>query len=346
MGKKKISLKDVADRLGVSKTLVSMVLNHCADENGISPNTQQRVWEKVKELDYQPNQMARGLRLGKSNTIGLVVSDISNPFYSKIARYIEDYVYLKGYNLIICSTDEDESKEISIIKMLQERQADGLIISTSQKSFSKIQNLLDDDIPFVLIDRYNNDFLANSITVDNLEGAYNAVMHLIKQGYRKIAAFAISPIHISTIRDRIDGYVIALKDAKVKYDSKLVREIPFNNVKNVVKSEIDSLINNKSNIDALFALNNTIALACLECFHEMKIRIPEDLAFVCFDDIELFKFNTPTITAVEQPIQKIGAETVKILLYEIKNGVKSTEKKTISMPTKLIIRESTSKKIT
>ena len=135
---KKISLADVAKSLGVSKTLVSLVLNDRGDEKGINKDTQQRVRDKVKELNYKPNQFARGLRVGKSNTIGLVVADISNSFYAKMCRSIEDHCTENGYNLIICSSDENPEKESELIQMLIDRQVDGLIISTTQKNNNDI----------------------------------------------------------------------------------------------------------------------------------------------------------------------------------------------------------------
>ncbi len=341
--KKKISLQDIAESLGVSKSLVSMVLNNKAEENGISKITQQRVWEKIKELNYKPNMMARGLRLGKSNTIGLIVSDIANPFYSKIARHIEDFLEEKGYSLIICSTDEDVEKEQKLIHMLKDRQVDGLIISSSQKSNAEFKALLEEKYPFVLIDRSIPDILSNTVTVNNFKGAYEGVSHLILQGYRNIAAFAVSPFHVSTINHRLEGYYRALRDHGLSYGKRLMAEIPFDDVKNAVKKEIKSMLNGPNKIDALFAVNGNIAIACLETLHEMKIRLPEDIALLCFDDLEFFKFNNPSITAVAQPIEELSINAVQILLEELKSKEEVRSKKTIELSTSLNIRRSTIK---
>jgi LacI family transcriptional regulator len=339
MSGKKISLSDIAKSLGVSKTLVSMVINNHADEKGISKDTQKRVWAKIKECNYKPNMMARGLRLGRSNTIGLIVSDISNPFYSKIARHIENFIEPKGYNIMICSTDEDVEKEIRLIRMLRDRQTDGLIISTSQKNSKEIKVLLEEKYPFVLIDRAMPDVKTNSVIVDNFKGAHHAVTHLLQQGYMNIAALAVTPLYISTINDRVEGYLRALKDFGMTYGKAYLKEIPFTNVKNSVKKELSALLNSKEKINALFAVNNNIAMACLECLNDMKVRVPEDIALVCFDDLDLFKFSRPSITAVAQPIEEICKNAVDILLENIKDD--SFEKSQVKLPTTLIIRRST-----
>lgn len=341
MSTKKISLSDIAASLGVSKTLVSMVLNNRADEKGISKETQKKVWEKIKEMNYKPNMMARGLRLGRSNTIGLIVSDISNPFYSKIARYIENFLEPYGYSIMICSTDEDIEKEIRLISMLKDRQIDGLIVSSSQKSSKEFKAMLEEDYPFVLIDRTMSDLNTNSVAVDNFRGAYDAISHLVKQGYKNIAAFAVSPVHVSTINDRIEGYLRCVKDNGLTYGKKLLVEIPFTDVKNSVKYQLSNILYGKEKVDAIFAVNNYIAITCLEILSEMKARIPEDIGFVCFDDLEVFKFSRPTITAVQQPIEEICKNAVEILLDQILNKDKVSERKQVKLNTTLVIRRST-----
>jgi LacI family transcriptional regulator len=341
MPEKKISLNDIAKSLGVSKALVSMVVNNRADEKGISKATQKMVLEKVKEMNYKPNMVARGLRTGRSNTIGLIVSDISNPFYAKMARHIELLIEPQGYNIMICSTDENIDKEARLKRVLKDRMTDGLIISTSQKTCAEFKSLLDEQYPFVLIDRAMSDIKTNSVIVDNFKGAFEAVNHLLQQGYLNIAAFAVTPVHVSTINDRIEGYLHALKAYGLTYDRKFLREIPFTDVKNTVRRELTALLQGNEKINALFAVNNNIAMACLECLNEMKVRIPEDIAIVCFDDLEVFKFSRPSITAVAQPIEEICRCAVDILMNEINNKGTDVEKKQVVLPTTLVIRRST-----
>lgn len=337
---KKISLADVAKSLGVSKTLVSLVLNDRGDEKGINKDTQQRVRDKVKELNYKPNQFARGLRMGKSNTIGFIVADISNSFYAKMCRSIEDHCNINGYNLIICSSDENPEKESELIQMLIDRQVDGLIISTTQSNNSDIITLKKNDFPFVLIDRNIPKIKTNYVVVDNKQGAKNVVEHLINLGNRKIGHLTISPAHLSTLKDRTLGYKEALKENGIKVDTNLIREISFDKIKEDVHRELKELLSPPRSINSLFVANNNIAVACLECFKEMNIRIPQDVALVSFDDIDAFKLCYPPITAVGQPIEEMGKIAVDILIKNINDDNGNFTPQQVSLPTELVVRRS------
>ncbi|MCB0402851.1 MAG: LacI family DNA-binding transcriptional regulator [Flavobacteriales bacterium] len=336
---KKVSLADVAKSLGVSKTLVSLVLNGRGDEKGINKETQQRVREKVKELNYKPNLFARGLRVGKSNTIGLVVADISNSFYAKMCRSIEDHCNEKGYNLIICSSDEKPEKESELIQMLIDRQVDGLIISTTQSNNKDISLLKKSDFPFVLIDRKDTKTETNYVGVDNKEGAKSVVQHLINLGNKRIGHLTITPAHLSTIKERVTGYKEALKENGIRVDNNLIREISFDNIKEDVYRELKELLNPPLSINSLFVANNNIAVACLECLQEMNIRVPQDIALVSFDDIDAFKLCYPPVTAVSQPIEAMGKESVRMLVNQINNPASSGFEEVI-LPTTLEIRRS------
>ncbi len=335
---KKTSLSDIAKSLGVSKTLVSFVLNGQGDKNGISPNTQKMVLNKAKELNYKPNHIARGLRLGKSQTIGLVVADISNKFYAKIAKKIEEVASKHNYNLIFCSSDENPEKEIELINMLKERQVDGMIISTTQKNASVFSKLKKENYPFVLIDRKIPKLLANFTGVDNYKGAYEATEQLINNGFQKIGLLKISPAHLSPIVEREKGYRGALKNNGTRVNNKLIRTIDCANIREEVRLVLQELIMPPFKIDAIFSVNNNITVACMEYLNEMNIRIPQDIALVSFDDIDLFRFSYPTITAVAQPIEKIGEVSVNILMNEI-NGISQNNKEVV-LPVKLIERRS------
>ncbi len=336
---KKVSLADVAKSLGVSKTLVSLVLNDRGDEKGINKDTQQRVRDKVKELNYKPNQFARGLRVGKSNTIGLVVADISNSFYGKMCRSIEDQCTAMGYNLMICSSDENPEKESELIQMLIDRQVDGLIISTTQNNNNDIKSLKKSNFPFVLIDRNIPKLETNYVGVENKLGAKEAVNHLLRLGNKKVGHLTISPSHLSSLKERTAGYKEALKENGIKVDNSLIREISFDKIKEDVKRELIELLSPPQSISSLFVANNNIAVACLECFKEMNIRIPQDIALVSFDDIDAFKLCYPPVTAVAQPIAEMGVQAVNTLVENIANPDGFTLKQ-ISLKNKLEIRRS------
>ena len=335
---KKTSLNDIAQSLSVSKALVSFVLNGQGNDKGISADTQKRVLEKARELNYKPNHIARGLRLGKSDTIGLIVADISNKFYAKIAKQIEKIASQYNYNVIFCSSDENPDKEAELIAMLKERRVDGIIISTTQKNTEVFTQLKKEKYPFVLIDRNLSRGTANYVGVDNYSGAYEATEHLIKTGHKKIGLLRISPSYLSTIKERELGYRGAFKKNGIRVNKKLIRTINFSDIRQTVRNELRELIQPPHSIDALFSMNNNITVACMEYLNEINLRIPQDMAIVSFDDIDLFKLSYPTITAVAQPVEEIGEVAVNILLDEI-NG-ESHDKKHVVLPVKLIKRRS------
>ena len=337
---KKTSLADIAKALGVSKTLVSMVLNNKGDENGINSDTQKRVLAKAAELNYQPNQIARGLRTGSSNTIGLVVADISNVFYAKIARAVEDIASQSGFRLIICSSDENPKKESDLIRMMRERQVDGIIISPTQDNNEAFKEMVDSNYPLVLIDRALPKIDTNYVIVDNFQGGYDAVSHLIKAGLKKIGLLTISPSHLTNIRERAEGYRAALRDADIKFDENLVREIPYDDVKNSIQKEVKSLISAPHSIQGLFVVNNNLATSTMEYINKVDLRIPQDLALVGFDDIELFKFCYPPVTAIAQPIEELGKKAVEILIKKIKDKSDDTAKVHVVLSSRLVIRRS------
>ncbi len=343
MSKDKISLKTISNSLGVSNTLVSLVLNNKGDIHGISKETQQMVFDKAKELDYKPSFLARGLRTGRSYTLGLIVSDISNPFYSKMVRYMEDEAEKNNFTFLIGSTDESNVREKKILKMLLDRQVDGLIISSSHSNPEFIKELKNKNIPFVLIDRFfENIDDVNSISVDNIRATYKAIEHLVMNGYKKIAMFAITPIYISSIRERIDGYLRSIDAFGFKYGNELLFELDYYNINQSVQSALYSILNQSDNtVDAIFAINNNVAMSCLKVINEMKIRMPEELGLVCFDDIDLFELVNPSITAINQPIKSIAVSAVQRIVELINN--KNKEPEHTVLQTSLIIRGSTQK---
>jgi LacI family transcriptional regulator len=332
---KKVSLKDLAEILGVSKTLISLVLNNKGDTHGISPETQKRVFELARKLNYKPNLLARGLRTGKSNIIGLIVADISNSFYSRIARSIEDKVRQHGFHLMVCSSDEDAERERELFRVLKdEQQVNGIIVSTTQDDFNFFNQLKKEGFPFV------QKFQPAQVLVNNMEGSSHMVSFLLEKGYRKIGLLSISPTHLSSIRDRIKGYKNALLAHGINPDPQLMREIPFNNIFDGVRKELKHLVSEKVKADAVFLLNNNLALAFLEAAKQENLKIPNDIAMVSFDDIEAFKISDPPITSVSQPMEKIGELSVERLMELIANPLRKTLPTDI-LPTEMVVRAST-----
>ena len=340
---KKVSIDDIAKSLGVSKTLVSLVLNDKADKHGISLETQKRVKAKIKELNYHPNVLARGFRMGKTNTIGVLVSDISNRFYSRIARSIEDLAWSHGYTVIICSTDEDINKENEQIRLLRDRKLDGLIISTSQDTPELFNKLVESGLPHVLIDRTFEGMHSPCVSVDNFAGGRMAARHLLHQGYRKIAVFGITPDHISTINDRIMGFQSALAEEGVSIPPQWVIKTPFGEMDNTIKEKLQQFYQAGTMPEAIFTLNNNLTSACMLNLRKLSIDIPRQVAIMGFDDVSFFSFTKPSISVIAQPIERISEVAFDLLLRQIEGSKISENEKSVKLPVDIIIRESTVK---
>lgn len=304
---KKISLKDIAESLGVSKALVSLVLNNKGDERGINKQTQERVHQKAKELNYVPNQYARGLRVGRTNTIGVIVPDVSNVFYGKLCKAIEQEAYAKGYNLIISNTYEDVQKEKKLITDLINRNIDGLILASSFDNKNELVGLKDNKVPLVLVDRVFDDLDVDSVSVSNIEGAEKAVDFLYKRGVKNPACFTISPVYISSIAERIKGYMNGLQDSS---KAKLI-QVPHDNIDKGVAEGLREL--KTGGYDGIFCVNNSIAKAILKASSSQGDYF-DHLKIISFDDIEVFDLVNPKISSIAQPIAEIGHEAIELLI--------------------------------
>jgi len=340
MKKKRVSLNDIAVSLGVSRSLVSLVLNGKDAEQGISAESKKRVLAKAQELSYKPNHFARGLRLGKSFTLGLIVSDIANGFYSRIARNIEDLAEEHGYNLITCSTDEDVERERRLIKLLRGKQIDGLIISSSQENPDEFNGLKAEGFPVVLIDRYFEGLETPCVVVQNREGSEQAAAHLIEQGFKKPLVLAIEPAHVYTIRERCQGFISEMKKHSI---TPVIEYISFDDSFIGVERLIVRMIKDNQLPDCIYALNNNIATACLQALRKFNIDIPERIGLVCFDDVPYFSFMHPSVTAISQPIDDISSSAFGMLMSMVREESKGLDIDPKYLPIELIIRESTNK---
>lgn len=309
---KKVSLKDIADSLGVSKALVSLVLNGKGDERGINKDTQERVRKKAKELNYVPNQYARGLRVGRTDTIGVIVPDISNVFYGKLCKAIEQEAYRKGFNLIISNTYEDIQKEKKLITDLINRNIDGLILASSFDDKNELQGLKDNNVPLVLVDRVFDELEIDSVAVSNREGAEKAVEFLYSLGVKNPVCFSISPVYISSISERIQGYLSVVQDD----DKAKLFQIPHDRIQEGVNMALNEL--KGSDYDGIFCVNNSIAKAILKA-SSVQNDLFNHLKIVSFDDIEIFDIVNPKISSVAQPIDEIGTAAVSMLIDRMEN---------------------------
>lgn len=336
---KKASLKDIANILDMSKTTISFVLNGKGDQMKISKATQEKVLEAAKRLNYQPNQLARSLSSGKTNTIGLVIPNIGDVFYAEIARAMERKAHKQGYNIMYCSSEEDPKRERDLINMLKARQVDGLIIAPTKLDKTEILHLKKEDYPFVLIDRYFPKIETNYVITDNHKGMYRAVDFLVSKGYKKIA-FVCVQNYLEVIKQRFEGYKNALRDNGLRFSNKLVKEIDYFNMDEDIHEKLYDLLSSNSDIEALVFATNFLCTAGLGALKKMGLKIPTDIAISTFDDRALFKLMNPGITAVAQPTQLIGEKALDILLDEIESGDASGEKQQVMLEPNFILRDS------
>lgn len=317
---KRPSLKDIAKKVGVSTALVSFVLNGQAKEKRVGAEMAKKILATAKELNYKPNQIARSLRKGSTMTIGLIVADISNPFFGYLARYIEDEANKFGYTVIFGSSDESKTKTAALIDVFTNRQVDGFIIVPTEGSEDQVKGLIQKKVPVVLVDRYFPQVTSNVVVLNNYEASADAVTQLIRSGRKKIGiiAYKSSLIHM---HDRIAGYVDTMKSQNLEF---IIKEIRMEEAAHDIEKAIHELAVEEKKVDALYFVTNSLSIAGLYCIQQMNISIPKDLAIMCFDESPAFDFFQPPISYVKQPIDELGKESVKLLVDLINGSTKTT----------------------
>jgi len=328
------TIEDVAEKAEVSITTVSAVIN---DSRYVSPELTERVERAIDELNYQPDQLGRGLRKGQSNTIGLLVSDIANPFFPKVARGVEDCVRENHYNLILCNTDEDPVEEKHYISLLRTQRVDGMIVAPTSEGASNLEPLSEESIPIVLIDRSIDGLDLPEITSDNYSGAYRAVDYLIEKGHRDIG-FVSGIKGIQSTDNRLLGYKDALEDNSVEFREDYV--VMGNSKINDSYEGTKELIRSNDDITAIFASNNMMLIGVLQYLKDSSISYPDEVSVICFDDTEWGNAVTPGITSVSQKPYEIGYEAGKVLFRLISDSTDKMVKDRLVLPTKLVERES------
>lgn len=331
---KKVSIKDIAKMVGVSPALVSMVLNGKAEQYRIGEEVAKRVVETAKEMHYAPNLVAKNLRSGKTQLVGLIVTDISNPFYSAIARIVEDRASELNYTVLISSTDENLKNTERLVDVLLNKGVEGLILVPCDGSKKLIQKLCESHFPTVLLDRYFPDIDLSSSCLDNYRATELATEHLLGQGYKNIALIAYNT-EMHHILDRISGYEDTMKNAGLGAYIH-VRKVDILNSKPGIRKALEELIN-KEHVDAVIFLTNMLATNGLYCLNEMNVKIPEDVAVVGFNGNDAFNLFYSPITYIKQPIEQIAKESIDILIKRIK---KSNYKSKLFLEPELVIQKS------
>jgi DNA-binding LacI/PurR family transcriptional regulator len=325
-------IKDVATRAGVSVATVSRVLNQ---NPRVKPHLRERVLQAMAELDYRPSGIARNMRNQSARVIGLIISDIQNPFFTALVRAVEDVAYENQYTVLLCNSDEDPQKEQLYADVLStERVAGVIIVPTSRDSCIP---LLSRHIPVVMADRKVAGPATDSVTLDNIGGAYQATAHLIGLGHRRIGLVA-APLHVSVGLERRQGYEKALREHGIPLDESVIRTGNFKESGGYRAAS--ELLDLDPRPTAIFAINNLMTMGTLQAIHERGLRIPEDISVIGFDDMPWLPLLVPPLTAVRQPVYQIGAEAARLLFRRMREGPQKPVE-TIVLQPELIIRGST-----
>lgn len=332
-------MKDIAKEVGVSTALVSYVLNNLK-EGRIRKEVAQRIRDAATRLNYRPNQIARSLKTRKTFTLGLIVADISNPFSSTLARIVEDEANKLNYTVIFGSSDENAAKFERVLDTLLYRQVDGLIISPPAGSEKQITDLLAQDVPFVLLDRYFPGIKTNYVILDNLVAAREATMHLLDNACTRPAmiSYATDLVHL---KDREEGFNRALQERGIKTPRSHMKRVDITNDPKEIEKTLLELLHLPEPPDGLLLASNIIAANCLKIINGTTLKVPDDLAIVCFDESESLDLFYAPLTFVRQPLQKMGETATKILVEQIarKSGVTQ-----VQLGAELVIRKSSIRK--
>lgn len=332
----RITIKDIARKLKISPSTVSRALR---DHPDISKETKALVSQTAEQLDYFPDSLAQGLKSRKTNTIGLIVPEIKHHFFSAAISGIEEVTYKAGFILLVCQSNEDLEREKMNLKALVSNRIAGLLISISQTttSASHFDVLKRRGIPVIFFDRTLKNMPGCKVIVDDYDGAYKAVSHLIDRGYKRIAHIA-GPENISIGHERYLGYCRALTDHGMTPDDDLIIRGGFRQADGMIAA--DRLIKMTNRPDAIFAVNDPVAIGTFIRLKENNISIPDQMALVGFSDNPISSLIDPPLTTVHQPSYEIGKESARLLLEQIQHGQKPDEQTKHTLKTRLIIRQS------
>jgi LacI family transcriptional regulator len=327
------SIRDVAKRAGVSPITVSRVINN---DSYVSAETRRRVEEAINELNYIPNALGPSLRSKRTQTLALVLSDITNPFWTTVARGVEDTANKHGYHIIIGNTDELPEKQEEYLVFLLKKQVDGfLLVPASSRSLDTLQKR---HTPFVVLDRRVTDAEVDTVRGDSEEGAYTLTKHLIELGHQRIAIIS-GPQHVSTAIDRVSGYLRALSEAGLIDTQQIIwAEYTHESGSQFTKA----LLLSDLRPTAIFAANNFIAIGVMWALREFGLRVPQDMSVVAFDDFPLTQTIDPFFTVAAQPAYEMGEQATALLLARLA-GNAPEGCQDIVLPVEIIVRESSGK---
>lgn len=311
----KVSLKVIAKELGVSAATVSLVLNGKNKNGRVSEEMSKKIIDKAAELHYIPNSLAKGLKMGHSKSIGLIVADISNVFFGTLALHIQNYAEKEGYTVIIGNTNEKLEEMEKIITFLNSRQVDGLIITPAEGSEVLIESVLKGKKPLVLIDRGFPNLNVPSVLINNYEICYRSTKQLIDQGFKNLAFITYRQDQFHT-NERKRGFIEAMKDAGL-FTPDHVKEVSYQYLNEDMDKAISQLLKCEKKVDAIFFATNTISMTGVKSLFKRGMLIQKDIQVMCFDEtdaINLFPFRVPFI---KQPIEEMAKSALELLIDQI-----------------------------
>lgn len=337
---KRISIKDIAKQAGVVPSTVSFVLNGKAKQMRISDELAEKIRGLIDASGYQPHHTAVSLRTGKTKILGLIVEDISNVFFATLAKSIEDAAYSLGYRIVYCSTENDPEKGKELIKMLTHQQVDGYLITPTPGMETDINNLIKNNKPVVLMDRFLPGLEVPFTLVDNYVGVQLGMEHLLERGYKHIAFVTLDTKQVQMLQ-REKGYTDTLERHGIAIRKEWIEKIPFKSRPEDAIKQISGFIKGNPDIDAIFFATNYLGMYGLESIKKVGLLIPEELGVICFDDHDIFRLFTPAITIIRQPIEEIAKTAIDLLVGQLENSQTILRESKIYKHPELVIRSST-----
>ena len=327
------TITDVAKLAGVSPVTVSRVIN---DAPLVTLKTRARVEQAIRELGYVPNVAAASLRSKRTRSLALILPDVTNTFWTTVARGVEDTAQSRGYSVFLCNTDEDLAKQARYLEFVTSQRVDGVVIAPCGRDARQLARLRDRDIPTVVVDRCIDGWETDTVRGDSLSGAYALAKHLIGLGHRRIAMIS-GPLNTSTAEDRVTGYCTALAEAGIAADPRLIRRGEFRTASG--EELAYRLLDEQPRPTAIFAANNAIAMGVIDAAAKRGLRIPQDLALVCFDDLPSVSHLFPFLTVVVQPVYEMGVNAAQLLLSRL-DAAAPFEPRHVVLSTHMIVRHS------
>lgn len=333
-----ITIKDIAKALNLSTSTVSRALRGSYE---INPETKKLVIEYAEKHNYRPNPIALSLKENKSRSIGVIVPEIDNPFFSQVINGIDAIAYNRGYHVVIFQSHESYKRELVNLEHIASRRVDGLLISLSgeTQSVEHLKELHQKGMPIVLFDRVSEEINTHKVVSDNFEGAFTATEHLIREGRRRIVQITASP-YLSITRERVRGYMAALNKYEIPVDESLIRYCSYDLAD--IELMMEELFSQDTPPDGILTVSDRLALGCLAVLKKRKISIPEQIAMVGFTNLKAAYLLEPALTTVVQPSLEMGQRSAELLLDLIERKPSSIPPnyQTFKLYSELIVRES------